>query len=112
MSRVNNVVERVRKVFSKYVDEYLDIYMGNRYLLAFIETLIHEYRAGFYTKEELMSIATKLRDVLVEGPGNVNPFIMELLGILEEGSDEKHIKEALDLAKKLWREDKFDKLEV
>lgn len=112
MSRVKEVVSRIRRVFSRYIDEDLDIYMGNRYLLAAIETLIHEYRAGLYSSEELKEIAMKLRDTLIEGPGSVNPYIMEILGILEENVDEKHIREALEIARRMWREDRFDKLEV
>ncbi|WFO76122.1 hypothetical protein J4526_04620 [Desulfurococcaceae archaeon MEX13E-LK6-19] len=112
MTRVDDVVAKIKKVFSKYIDEDLDVYMGNRYLLAAIETLIHEYRAGLYTGDELKEIAMRLRDTLIEGPGNVNPFVMEILGILEEDVNEENVKEALEIARRLWREDKFDKLEV
>ncbi len=110
--RIHGVVDRVVSVFSKYVDELLDIYNANRYLLAVVETLIHEFRVGALSSEELEKIAMMLRDKLIEGPGSVNPFIMEVLGILEEGASKESVEEALELVKKLWREDSFDKLEV
>ncbi len=105
-------MDRILKVFSKYVDEKLDLYTGNRYLLSVIEMIIHEYGAGLWKPDELKDFAAKLREKLIEGPGNVNPFIMEILGIIEEGVNEENIREALDIAKRLWKEDRFDKLEV
>ena len=53
-----------------------------------------------------------LRDALLEGPGNVNPYIMEILGILEEKATNENIEEALELSRKLFKEDRFDKIEV
>ena len=112
MTNIESMVGRIVKVFSKYIDEDLDLYTGNRYLLAAVETIIHEYKAGLWSPEEVKSLAARLRETLLEGPGNVNPFIMEILGILEEDVSEENIREALEIARRLWREDRFDKLEV
>ncbi len=111
-SRVNEVVDKVLKVYSKYIDEYLDIYGGNRYLLSVIESLIHECKAGLLDPSELQKIAIELREKILEGPGNMNPYIMEILGILEESTEENNLREALEIAKRLWKEDRFEKLEV
>ena len=109
---MEDIVKKIVKIYSKYIDEDLDLYMGNRYLLVAIENLIHETKVGFRKPEELQRIAMKLRDTLLEGPGNVNPYIMEVLGILEEGANEENINEALMLSRKLFSEDRFDKIEV
>ncbi len=99
-------------IYSKYIDEELDLYMGNRYLLIAVENLIHEAKTGFRKPDELQRIAMELRDALLEGPGNVNPYIMEILGILEERVTDENIEEALELSRKLFKEDRFDKIEV
>ncbi len=112
MVDVDAVVDKIVRVYSKYIDEELDLYMGNRYLLVAIENLIHEYRAGFLSRDELEAIARNLRDKIVEGPGSANPFVMEVLGIIEEGASQENISEALELSKRLFKEDRFDKIEV
>ncbi len=112
MSRVEEVVDKIVRVYSMYVDDKLDLYMGNRYLLVAIENLIHEHIAGLINADELKEIAMKLRDKIIEGPGSANPFVMEVLGILEEEVSEENIREALELSKRLFKEDRFDKIEV
>gem|GEM_PF-773016 len=109
---IEELVKRIVRVYSKYIDEDLDLYMGNRYLMVAIENLIHETRAGLWKSEDLQRIAMMLRDALVEGPGSVNPYVMEVLGILEEKADDENIREALELSRKLFREDRFEKIEV
>ncbi len=109
---MENIVKKIVSIYSKYIDEELDLYMGNRYLLIAIENLIHEVKTGFLKPDDLQKIAMELRDALLEGPGNVNPYIMEILGILEESVTEENIKEALELSRKLFKEDRFDKIEV
>lgn len=111
-SSANKFVERIVRVYSKYIDEDLDIYGGNRYLTVAIETLIHEALKGELDRKLLQEIAMKLRDSILEGPGSLNPYVMELLGILEESTSDENLKEALALTRRLLKEDRFDKLEV
>jgi hypothetical protein len=109
---VNEIVERILKVYSKYMDEDLDIYSGNRYLTVAVETLIHEALKGVINRNDLRKIAEELRDKILEGPGNINPYVMEILGILEESTSDENLKEALELSRRLLKEDRFEKLEV
>ncbi len=111
MVNVDEVVDKIVGVFSKFIDND-DIENGNRYLLASIETLIYEYMAGMIDSQELSEIARKLRDKIVEGPAYANPFIMEVLGILEEKVDEESINEALEKTRRLHMEERLDRLEV
>ncbi len=107
-----NIVDKIVKTYTKYVDEDLDIYGGNRYLTVAVETLIHEALKNVIDPSELQKIATELRDKLLEGPGSLNPYVMEVLGILEESTSEGNLKEALELCRRLLKEDRFDKIEV
>ncbi len=109
---VSEIVEKILKVYSKYIDEDLDIYNGNRYLTVAIETLVHEALKGVISRDDLRKTAEKLRDKILEGPGNINPYVMEILGILEESTSDENLKEALELSRRLLKEDKFEKLEV
>lgn len=106
------IVDRILKTYTRYIDEDLDIYSGNRYLTVAVETLIHEALKNTFPRKELSRIAMDLRDKILEGPGSINPYVMEILGILEESSDEEHLREALELSRKLLKEDRFEKLEV
>jgi predicted nuclease of restriction endonuclease-like (RecB) superfamily len=112
MVDIDALVENTVKTYGKYIDEDLDIYNGNRYLTVKIESLLHEALKGVFPREMLSELAMKLRDALLEGPGNVNPYVMEILGILEESSSEENIREALELSRRLLKEDRFEKLEV
>jgi hypothetical protein len=112
VTNVEEIIDRILKVYTKYIDEDLDIYSGNRYLTVAIETIIHEALKGAIPREEISRLAMDLRDKLLEGPGSVNPYVMEVLGILEESSDDEHLREALELCRKLLKEDRFEKLEV
>ncbi len=112
MIDTDKVVKRIVETYTKYIDEDLDIYSGNRYLTVAVEALIHEALKNTIPREQLKIIAEKLRDELLEGPGSLNPYVMELLGILEESTGEDNLREALELSRKLLKEDRFEKLEV
>lgn len=109
---IDEMINKIVRVYSKYIDDDLDIYSGNRYLTVVIEALIHETLKGELDRKKLQEIAMKLRDTILEGPGSLNPYVMELLGILEESTNDENLEEALNLAKRLLKEDRFDKLEV
>ena len=106
------LLDQIMKVYTRYINELLDIYSGNRYLTVKIESLIHEAMAGIIDRSELQELAMNLRDAILEGPGSINPYVMEILGILEESTSEENLREALELSRKLLREDRFEKLEV
>ena len=99
-------------MFTYFIEKEYDIDKANRYLLAKIESLLHEYEAGLIPEDQLRSLASALREEIIEGPDNLNPFIWEILGIIEEGLNENNLREALEKIKDLWKEDRLDKLEV
>ena len=109
---VDEVVERTVAAAMKYFDEKLDLYRGNRYLVVAIEKTLHEALLGYISGEELRLYAEKMRDKLIEAGAPVNPYVLEILGIVEENSGEKGIEEALELSRRLLREDRLEKIEV
>jgi len=111
MARVEEMVNRVLKVYSKFI-EMEDIDSANKYLLACIESLIYEYKAGELKSDELRKISEELRYKIIDGPNYLNPYIMEVLGILEESVSEENLSEALSKIAMLHREERLDKLEV
>jgi len=102
----------ILSVFTYFIEKEYDIDKANRYLLAKIESLVHEYEAGVIEEEYLKELASKLREEIIQGPNNLNPFIWEILGIIEEGLNSENLKEVLEKIKDLWKEDRLDKLEV
>ena len=104
--------DTILSVFSYFVEKEYDIDKANRYLLAKIESLIHECEAGFISEDQLRELASTLREEIIQGPNHLNPFISEILGIIEEGLSEDNLREVMEKIKSLWKENRLDKLEV
>ncbi len=105
-------LDTVLDIYRKYFEEDLDIYNANRFLALVGELLAHLANTGKLELNELRDIAMKIRDAVVDMGGEINLYVMELFGILENAESPNDIKEALDLSRRLFREDKFEKLEV
>ncbi len=105
-------LDTILDIYRKYFDEDLDIYNANRFLALVGELLAHLANTGKLELNELRDIAMKIRDAIVDVGGEINLYVMELFGILENAESPNDIKEALDLSRRLFREDKFEKLEV
>ncbi len=105
-------LDTVLDIYRKYFDENLNIYNANRFLALVGELLAHLANTGKLELNELRDIAMKIRDAIVDMGGEINLYVMELFGILENAESLNDIKEALDLSRRLFREDKFEKLEV
>ncbi len=109
---VRNELDTVLSVYRKYFDDDLDVYNANRFLALVGELLAHLANTGKLELDELRNIAMKIRDAIVNVGGEINLYVMELFGILENAESPNDIKEALDLSRRLFREDRFEKLEV
>ncbi len=105
-------LDTILDIYRKYFDEDLDIYNANRFLALVGELLAHLANTGKLELNELRDIAMKIRDAIVDVGGEINLYVMELFGILENAESPNDIKEALDLSRRLFREDKFEKIEV
>ncbi|NPA98737.1 MAG: hypothetical protein GXO43_05095 [Crenarchaeota archaeon] len=99
-------------VYRKYYDQDLDIYNANRFLALVGEVLAHLANTGVLDLNQVRDIAMKIRDAIVDTGGEINLYVMELLGILENAESKNDISEALNLSRRLFREDRFEKLEV
>ncbi len=105
-------LDTILDIYRKYFDEDLDIYNANRFLALVGELLAHLANTGKLELNELRDMAMKIRDAIVDVGGEINLYVMELFGILENAESPNDIKEALDLSRRLFREDKFEKIEV
>ena len=105
-------LDTVLSVYRKYFNDDLDVYNANRFLALVGELLAHLANTGKLELNELRNIAMQIRDSIVDVGGEINLYVMELFGILENAESPNDIKEALDLSRRLFKEDKFEKLEV
>ncbi len=60
----------------------------------------------------ISDFAKNLRFEIVEGPNYLNPYVMELLGILEEEVDDVSFNELITKLRALLREESLDRLEA
>jgi hypothetical protein len=104
--------DAIIEIYRKYFDEDLDLYNANRFLALIGELLAHLANTGKIKLNELRDIAMKIRDTIVDAGGEINLYVMELFGILENAESPSDIKEALDFSRRLFKEDKFEKLEI
>ncbi len=104
-------VGRIVETFNRLVERD-GVGSANRYLLALVDKVLHEVRAGTMSVGECSEFAANLRDALIEYADTVNPFIMSILGSMEEGFEEESLDEVLGKVWRLWREGRLDKLEV
>ncbi|MCS7107979.1 MAG: hypothetical protein RMH77_03945 [Sulfolobales archaeon] len=104
-------LEMVMKIYEEHID-IGDVDKANLFVAFIVGFLAFiKYHKG--VDEGLISdFAGSLRRGLVEGPDYLNPYIMELLGILEEEISEVTFNELITKLRGLLREERLDKLEV
>ncbi|MEM0453520.1 MAG: hypothetical protein QXO98_02550 [Sulfolobales archaeon] len=81
--------------------------------IAFITGVLTFIKYHKVVDEDFISrFAGSLRHELIEGPNYLNPYVMELLGILEEETNEVTFNELITKLRALLREERLDRLEV
>ncbi|MEM1898705.1 MAG: hypothetical protein QXD36_06405 [Sulfolobales archaeon] len=104
-------LETVMKVYEDYI-ALGDVDKANLFI-AFITGLLAFLKYRRVGDQAFISaFARDLRVGLIEGPDYLNPYIMELLGILEEEVDENSFNELITKLRALLREERLDRLEV
>lgn len=98
------------RAYVNLVDKDVDI--ANRLILHFIGFLAYLWKANEINRESISQISSVLRKEILEGPNFLNPYLAELLGILEEGLNENNFVELTEKIKLLEQEERLDKLEV
>ncbi len=70
------------------------------------------WRTGLTTADVLSNYFNRLRMEIVDGPDYLNPYLMEIIGILSEGLSELTFKELLHKLRSILKEDRLDIIEV
>ncbi len=105
-------LDEVVQAYSEIVENKEDIDKGNLLiaLLAGAGALL--WYGGKADSKDLSEYYGKLRDVILEGPDLLNPYVLELLSILSEGLTNETFQEFLSKLRMILKEDTLDKLEV
>ncbi len=85
---------------------------ANFFLATFTGYSAFLWRAKLVDSEELSEYFEGLREGILEGPNALNPYVMELLGIIAEGLTEEVFSEFLTKLRMTLREESLDRLEL
>jgi len=105
-------IEKLMDIYTKLIEEELDIDRANFYMALITGYAALLWRFGLVDKNELSRYFERLRDEILEGPNQLNPYIMELFSIIIEGLNDNNFEELLSKLRMLLREERLDRLEV
>ncbi len=105
--------EAVLKAYERLVDEG-DIDAANFLVASLAGYALYMFRAGEIGREELSKYFDSLRFEIVDGPDYLNPYLMEVMGIMSDEAldDEALFAEANEKLRFLLKEERLDRLEV
>ena len=106
------LLNEVIQAYSEIVENKGDIDKGNLLITLLAGTGALLWYGGKVNPKYLSKYYERLRVALVEGPNLLNPYVLELLGILSEGLTEELFQEFVLKLRMLLKEDTLDKLEV
>ncbi len=101
----------VLMIYSKYVDEG-DIDKANFFLTVLAGFIAFLKHFNVVDQVKVTEFVKNLRQQVIEGPDYLNPYVMELLGILEEELNDETFNEFVTKLRMLLREERLDRLEV
>jgi hypothetical protein len=104
-------VDDIINIYEKYVSVN-DVDNANFFIAIIAGLLGFMKYHKVLSPESVAELAKTLRIGLIEGPNYLNPYVMELLGILEEEFNEALFNEFLFKLKSILREERLDRLEV
>lgn len=105
--------EFVLKAYEKLVNEE-DIDAANFLVASLAGYALYMFRAGEIRREDLSKYFDSLRFEIVDGPDYLNPYLMEVLGIMSDDAldDDALFAEASEKLRFILKEDRLDRLEV
>lgn len=103
----------VLKAYERLVDEG-DIDAANFLVASLAGYALYMFRAGEIGRGELSEYFDSLRFEIVDGPDYLNPYLMEVMGIMSDEAldDEALFAEASEKLRFLLKEERLDRLEV
>ena len=105
-------INDIMKFYSKLIEEDMNVDEANFYMAILVGYAALLWRMGNIDSANLSKYFEKLREEILEGPNQLNPYIMELFGIISEGLNDRNINELIDKLRMLLREERLDRLEV
>ena len=115
MIKVRSMLPEISKFmefYTKLVEDLGDVDRANFYVSLLIGYGALLWKLGLISSEDLGKYFEKLRSEILEGPNQLNPYVMELLGILSEGINDETYEELIDKLRMLLREERLDRLEL
>ena len=105
--------ETVLRAYERLIDEG-DIDAANFLVASLAGYALYMFRAGMIGREELIKYFDSLRFEIVDGPDYLNPYLMEVMGIMSDEAldDEALFAEASEKLRFLLKEERLDRLEV
>lgn len=104
---LNNVLT----IYSNYVDVG-DVDRANFFLTILAGFIAFLKYFNIIDQAQVTEFIKDLRLQVIEGPDYLNPYVMELLGILEEELNQDSFNEFMTKLRMLLREERLDRLEV
>jgi len=104
-------VDDIINIYEKYISVN-DVDKANFFIAVLAGFLGFMKYHNALSSESVAGLARTLRIGLIEGPNYLNPYVMELLGILEEEFNEVVFNEFLFKLRSILREERLDRLEV
>ncbi len=104
-------VDDIINIYEKYISVN-DVDKANFFIAVLVGFLGFMKYHKVLSSESVAELARTLRIGLIEGPNYLNPYVMELLGILEEEFNEVVFNEFLFKLRSILREERLDRLEV
>ena len=105
-------LSKVLEFYTKLVEDEMDIDRANFYMAILVGYAALLWKLNLVKTDELGKYFDRIREEILEGPNQLNPYVMELFSILAEGLDNKNYEELISKLRMLLREERLDRLEV
>ena len=105
-------LSKVLEFYTKLVEDEMDIDRANFYMAILVGYAALLWKLNLVKTDELSKYFDRIREEILEGPNQLNPYVMELFGILAEGLNDKNYEELISKLRMLLREERLDRLEV
>jgi len=105
-------LSKVLEFYTKLVEDEMDIDRANFYMAILVGYAALLWKLNLVKTDELSKYFDRIREEILEGPNQLNPYVMELFSILAEGLDNKNYEELISKLRMLLREERLDRLEV
>ena len=105
-------LSKVLEFYTKLVEDEMDIDRANFYMAILVGYAALLWKLNLVKTDELSKYFDRIREEILEGPNQLNPYVMELFSILAEGLNNKNYEELISKLRMLLREERLDRLEV